>query len=77
MFHPLSEDFSQLKDAEIENRIQDLGKKYFQCANPAVQHQISLFLDIYKSELAMRRAKIWQEQYQKRDADLDGLINIS
>jgi hypothetical protein len=76
MFHPLSEDYSQLKDAEIENRIQDLSKKYFQATNPAVQYQITLFLDIYKSELASRRAKLWQEEYQKRDTDLDSLIKI-
>jgi hypothetical protein len=76
MFHPLSEDYSQLKDAEIENRIQDLSKKYFQATNPTVQYQITLFLDIYKSELAARRAKVWQEEYQKRDTDLDSLIKI-
>jgi len=77
MFHPLSEDFSKLKETEIENRIQDLGKKYFQCTNPALQYQISLFLDMYKSELAARRAKIWVEEYQKRDTDLDSLINVN
>jgi hypothetical protein len=77
MIHPLAEDFSQLKDTEIENKIQELGKKYFQCANPAVQHQITLFLDMYKTELAVRRARVWQEQYQKRDTDLDSLINVN
>jgi hypothetical protein len=77
MIHPLAEDFSQLKDTEIENKIQELGRKYFQCSNPAVQHQITLFLDMYKTELAARRARMWQEQYQKRDTDLDSLINVS
>jgi hypothetical protein len=77
MIHPLAEDFSQLKDSEIENKIQELGKKYFQATNPSIQHQISLFLEMYKAELAARRAKLWKEEYQKRDTDLDGLINIS
>jgi hypothetical protein len=77
MIHPLAEDFSQLKDTEIENKIQELGRKYFQCNNPALQHQITLFLDMYKTELAARRARTWQEQYQKRDTDLDSLININ
>jgi hypothetical protein len=77
MIHPLAEDFSQLKDSEIENKIQELGKKYFLATNPGVQHQISLFLDMYKTELAARRAKLWKEEYQKRDTDLDGLINVS
>ena len=75
--HPLAEDFSKLKDAEIENRIQELGKKYFQATNPHVRHQIAMFLDMYKAELESRRAKMWKEQYQKRDTDLDSLINVS
>lgn len=75
--HPLAEDFSKLKDTEIENRVQDLTKKYFQSVNPAVKHQITLFLDMYKAELESRRAKLWQEQYQKRDTDLDSLINVN
>lgn len=75
--HPLAEDMSQLKDSEIENRIQDLSKKYFQAINPIVKHQITLFLDLYKTELTSRRAKQWQQEYQKRDTDLDSLINVS
>jgi hypothetical protein len=77
MFNPLAEDLSKLKDTEVENKIQDLTRKYFQSHNPAVQHQITTFLDMYKAELASRRAKTWQEQYQKRDTDLDSLINVS
>lgn len=76
--HPLAEDFSQLKDAEIEQKILDLSKKYFQAgSNPALQYQITQFLDIYKAELESRRAKLWREQYQKRDTDLDSLINVN
>lgn len=75
--HPLAEDMRQLKDTEIEERILDLSKKYFQATNPHIKHQITLFLDLYKEELNSRRAKIWQEQYQKRDTDLDSLININ
>lgn len=78
MIHPLAEDFSNLKDAEIENKIQTLSKKYFMAGNnPAVQNQIVLLLDMYKAELGNRRQKLWEEQYQKRDTDLDSLINVS
>ena len=45
--HPLAEDFSKLKDAEIESRIQELSKKYWIANNQMVQNQISLFLDLY------------------------------
>lgn len=78
MFHPLLENMSQLKDSEIENKIQDLSRKYFQASNNmAVQHQILNLLNSYKEELATRRAKLWQEQNAKRDTDLDNLINVN
>lgn len=77
MHHPLADDFSQLKDSELEEKISELTKKYWQGTNPSVQHQITLLLDMYKIELETRRAKIWQEQYQKRDQDLDNLIKVS
>jgi hypothetical protein len=76
MIHPLAEDFSQLKDAEIESRVSELSKKYWQSSNPALQNQISLFLDLYNQELKHRRAKAWQQQYQNRDKGLDKLINV-
>lgn len=75
--HPLAEDFSKLKDAEIESRIQDLSKKYWQNHNPTVQRQISLFLEMYQEELKARRAKMWQQEYQKRDKGLDELIKVN
>lgn len=76
MFHPLSEDYSKLKDVEIEQRIQDLSRKYFMTQNPHVKHQLATFMDIYKAELSSRRAKQLEQLYQKRDKDLDKLINV-
>jgi hypothetical protein len=75
--HPLIADLGKLKDAEVEAKIQELSKKYFMTYNPAVQEQIVMVLEAYKIELGARRAKAWQAEYQKRDKDLDGLINIS
>ena len=77
MFHPLAEDFSTLKDIEVENKINDLSRKYWQTPNPAVKHQISIFLEMYKAEMSVRQAKSLQQLYQKRDKDLDKLINVS
>ncbi len=78
MIHPLAVNLSSLKEPELETKIQDLSKKYFMAANNlAVQQQIILLLDMYKSELQTRRQKLWEEQYQKRDTDLDSLINVS
>jgi uncharacterized protein YbaP (TraB family) len=75
--HPLIPNLSTLKENEIENKLQELTKKYFQSSNPNVKHQITIIIEDYKQELAARRNKMWQEQYQKRDTDLDSLINVS
>jgi hypothetical protein len=76
MFHPLAEDFSKLKDSEIESRIQDLSRKYFMTQNSNIKHQLALFIDVYKAELSTRRTKALEQSYQKRDKDLDKLINV-
>jgi hypothetical protein len=75
--HPLAGDFGKLKDSEIEEKILDLSKKYWATHNPAVQHQISMLLDLYNEELRDRRAKTWQQQYQNRDKGLDNLIKVN
>lgn len=75
--HPLIENLSNLKDLELENKILDLSKKYWQSRNPEVQNQIIMILDMYNDELKLRRAKLWQQQYQNRDKGLDKLININ
>ena len=75
--HPLVSNLSQLKETELENKLQELSKRYFQVSNPALKHQIIMVMDEYKNELSSRRQKMWQEQYQKRDTDLDSLINVS
>jgi hypothetical protein len=77
MMHPLAEDFSKLKDAEIESRIQDLNSKYWQTTNSSIQRQLTMFLDMYRAEIQDRRAKQWNQMYQKRNKDLDNLINVS
>ncbi len=76
MIHPLAEDFTNLKDSEIEERIHELSKKFYMSSNPQVQRQISLFLDLYQEELRARRSRMWQQQYQNRDKDLDNLIKV-
>lgn len=75
--HPLMEDISKLKESELENKISELSKKYFMTSNSSVQHQISLMLEMYKIELRTRREKNIIEEYQKRDKDLDNLINVN
>ncbi len=77
VINPLAEDISKLKDTELENKIQDLSKKYWIAKNADIKYQISLFIDMYREELKMRQARAWQEQTQKRNKDLDNLIQVN
>ena len=77
MIHPLAEDFSQLKDAEVESRLQDLSKKYWMTNNPHVRQQMNVLIGIYREELSTRRQRALQQQYQNRDKGLDKLIKVN
>ena len=78
MFNPLLDNFDDLTDSEIENKISELSRKYFISRNPQVQQQISVILDMFKQELSSRiaRARL-QEQEQNGENGLDNLINVS
>jgi hypothetical protein len=75
--HPLINDLSDLKDVEVDQKIQDLTKKYFQTYNQAVRNQIVSVLETYKEEASKRRAKALEAMMSNRDKGLDKLININ
>ena len=75
--HPLVSDLSGLKDVEIENKILDLSKKYWQTYNPNLQYQIRMMLDVYNEELQNRRNKLLQQQLENRNQELDKLIKVN
>ena len=78
MFNPLLDNFDDLSDSEIENKISELSRKYFISRNLQVQQQISVILDMYKQELQLRTAKAkLKDQEQTGDNSLDDLININ
>jgi len=77
MIHPLSQDLGKLKDSELELKIQELSRKYWQARNPYLQQQISTFLELYNDELKSRRMETWEQQRQNMDKGLDKLININ
>lgn len=77
VINPLVDDLTKLKDTELENKIQDLSKKYWMVKNPELQWQISGLIQMFKDELATRRARAWEEQNQKRNKDLDNLIQVN
>ena len=76
MFHPLEGDLSHLKDSEVEEKLQELTRKYFQAARlgkPEMLTQLSTFVTIYKDELSRRLRK---GNGSELDGDLDQLINV-
>jgi hypothetical protein len=77
MIHPLEEDLSTLKDQDIENRIQELTRKYFIAARlgkPELLTQVETFITIYKDEMSKR----YREKTKTAlDGDLDQLINVN
>lgn len=75
--HPLIDDLTGLKDAELELKINDLTRKYFMVRNPGVQAQIVAALDSYKEELNKRRQNEYEKMMNSRDKGLDKLINVN
>ncbi len=75
--HPLVEDLNHLKDSELENRINDLTRKYFSTHNFDVQQQIIMILETYKSELSRRQQVAYEKMMQSRNKDLDKLIKVN
>jgi len=75
--HPLVHDLDKLKDAELEQKIFDLTKKYFSTRNPDLQHQMVMVLDSLKEELGRRRQAALAKMMALSDKNLDKLINVS
>jgi len=78
--HPLFENTQSLSDSELEEKVMQLNRKYFQTQNLQVRDQISMLLDDYKLELEARRQrqKLAQEQQQENgESGLDNLIKVS
>jgi hypothetical protein len=76
MFHPLEGDLSQFKDNEIEEKLLELNKKYYQAArlgNQDLLTQVATFVTIYREELNKRLIKKTQKEL---GGDLDQLINV-
>ena len=75
--HPLVEKLSHLKDGEIDQKINELTRKYFTSVNPNVQQQIVMILETYKEEQGRRQRAAYEKMMQSRDKGLDKLININ
>jgi hypothetical protein len=75
--HPLQPDITGLSDQELETKIIELTKKYFQAIRyvPGAASQISLMIDGYKWE---QQRRILEKQRKPKDEDqsFEDLIRI-
>jgi hypothetical protein len=79
VYHPLVLDPRKIKDQDLEDKIQELSKKYHLAARMGqggVCTQILAALDMYKEEAARRRNETMQSLMKKQNKDLDDLINV-
>ena len=75
--HPLVTNLSGIKDSELDNKINDLTRKYFVTTNFELRQQIVMVLDTYKEELSNRKRIEYENMMKSRDKGLDKLINVS
>jgi hypothetical protein len=79
MYHPLVNDPRKIKDQELEDKIQELSRKYHYAAKMGqggLCSQILTTLDMYKSELQRRQMESIKNLVSKQNKDLDDLINV-
>lgn len=79
MFNPLLDDFSHLKDTELDAKIGDLNKKYsiaLRSGNGSLANQIVMILNSLREEVLRRQSEATKKLMQRQDKDLDGLINV-
>jgi len=77
MFNPLLEDLTQLKDSEIEAKINELSTKYRQAArfsSIGVTQQLATVYEAYKTEQTRRQQEALKRAFSTSNKSLEGLI---
>ena len=80
MYNPLMENPLSLKDADLENKILDLTKKYHIAARMGqgvVCDQIVTILNSLKEEQLRRGREMLKKTQSSQDKNLDDLIKVS
>ena len=79
MYNPLLEDPSHLKDSELEEKINELGRKYTiacRLGMGQVIDQLLISIEMYRNELTRRNQESLKKAAGKTKGNLDDLINI-
>lgn len=75
--HPLLGSLNNLSDNELEQKLSEVNKRYWQTSNSEVREQVIMLIESYKLELETRRIKQRIDSQQNGNSGLDNLINIS
>lgn len=75
--HPLIGNLSELKDSEVDSKINDLTRKYFATNNFELREQIVMALNSYKEEQSKRQKEAYERMMTSRNKDLDKLIKVN
>ena len=77
--HPLEPNLSNLTDQEIENKIQELSRRYFQAMrlSPSILGQVVLLLDSYKLEREERQLAKARLAAESGENDINELIKVN
>ena len=73
MLHPFAHNLTELSDKDLDDKLSELTKKYFQTRNPEAKSQLQLMINSYKLEMNERLIK----SRQNENKGLDKLIDIS
>lgn len=79
MYNPLLPDLTKIKIEEVENRINELNKKYMIAARLGqgyAAQQILGVLEEYKIELSRRHMEMSQKSLKNQDKSLQDFINV-
>lgn len=77
MFNPLLEDLTQLKDSEIEAKINDLSTKFRQSArfsSIGITNQLAVVYEAYKAEQSRRQQEALKRAFSTSNKSIEGLI---
>lgn len=78
MFNPLLQDLSKLKNEDVDNKINELMKKYMIAARSGqgvVCSQIAVILEAYKDEQRRRHFEA-QKKLENQNKTFDDFINV-
>lgn len=74
--HPLLGSISNLTESQIEEKLNQLTRKYWSTNNPELREQIVMMMDSFRDELMERRIEA-RKNSSGDDDQFDNLIKIS